>query len=74
MNTTKEYDGFDERVGMNIQNLRIKKSLTQLELANMMKVTKATVSRWESGKRSLYFEAAKRLCKVLDCTLEDLSK
>lgn len=70
----KNYDNFDINVGMNIKRLRIKKGLTQLELANIVGVTKAQMSRWESGKRSLYFETAKQLCKALDCTLEDLSK
>lgn len=74
MKCDSNYDDFDIRVGMNLKEIRIQKNLTQEELGKLMNVTKTQVSRWESGKRSMYFETAKQLCKVLDVTLQDLSK
>ncbi len=74
MKSNNNYDDFDIRVGMNLKKIRIQKNLTQEELGKLMNVTKTQVSRWESGKRSMYFETAKQLCKVLDITLQDLTK
>lgn len=74
MKIDNNYDDFDIRVGMNLKEIRIQKNLTQEELGKLMNVTKTQVSRWESGKRSMYFETAKQLCKILDVSLQDLVK
>lgn len=74
MKIDNNYDDFDIRVGMNLKEIRIQKNLTQEELGKLMNVTKTQISRWESGKRSMYFETAKQLCKVLDISLQDLGK
>ena len=34
-----------------IKNLRMKKGFSQSQLANLMFVNKATISKWESGTR-----------------------
>ncbi len=74
MKNTCNYDDFDLRVGANLKELRIQKNMTQEELAMKLGVTKPLVSRWESGQRSMYFETAKQICKILDVSLQDLSK
>ena len=48
-----------------LKKLRTKKSLTQLQLANLMFVNKATISKWESGSRIPDATMITRLAKVL---------
>lgn len=74
MKNTNNYDDFDIRVGMNLKELRIKNNLTQEELAKLLGVTKPLISRWENGKRSMYFSTAKEICKILNVSLQDLTK
>ncbi len=38
-----------EKLGQFIASLRVKKDMTQLQLAELVGVNKGTVSRWESG-------------------------
>ena len=55
-----------------IRNRRIQAHLTQFQLANMVGVTQASISLWESGRcfprRSLW----QKLAHVLNCTVEEL--
>ena len=48
-----------------LKKLRTKKGLTQLQLANLMIVNKATISKWESGSRIPDATMITRLAKVL---------
>nr|WP_316623077.1 response regulator [uncultured Ruminococcus sp.] len=49
-----------------LKNLRIKKGLTQIQLANLMFVNKATISKWESGSRLPDATMITRLAEVLE--------
>ncbi len=42
-----------EEMGKTIRELRIKKGLTQNELAKSIKVSVSSIARWESGKIEL---------------------
>lgn len=46
--------------------LRERSGLTQEEVAGLMKVSRPTVSRWESGSRSPRRKALERYLAVLD--------
>ena len=63
-----EVIGFSER----IKRLRKKKCMTQTELANLVKVSLPTVSRWESGERQPRADELRRLCEVLGCSETEL--
>ena len=53
---------------------RLKKGLTQLELAQMVGVVRETVSLWESGTNRVNSEMLVRLSKILDCSVDFLCK
>jgi len=46
--------------------------LTQVELANILKVSKGTVGMWETGKREPKFEAMVHLSKTLNKSVDYL--
>ena len=50
---------------MEIREARIKKGLTQQQLANKMGVTVTTVSRWETGRSKPKMYDLKRLWRIL---------
>ncbi len=43
---------------------RMKKGLSQEQIANMLDVNKSTVSRWENGKRALDLNDLNRLAEI----------
>ena len=49
-----------------LRKLRMKKSLSQIQLANLMFVNKATISKWENGSRLPDAAMITRLARVLD--------
>lgn len=53
---------FPERSGsMLLRGYRSKLGMTQAQLAEMMQVTQTRISEWESGKRAISLNAAKKL-------------
>lgn len=46
--------------------------LTQVELAQLIGVSENTIANWEKGGASKWIRHLSRLCKVLNCNLEDL--
>lgn len=74
MSKTRKNNNFDENVGNNLKGLRERKNMSQQALGDKLGVTRTAVCHWESGHRALYFSTAKQICKILDCTLEDLVK
>lgn len=61
-----------EKLGQFIASLRVKKDMTQLQLAELVGVNKGTVSRWESGSYAPDIFRLMKLAKVLDVTVNDL--
>ena len=62
----------DYRFGNFICMLRESKGLTQLEIANMLGVTPAAVSKWENGSSKPRTEVLFQLAKILDVRPEEL--
>ena len=52
--------------------MRKKKNLTQEKFAEMMDVTRQTVSRWETDEVVPELDRLTRMCAVFACTLDDL--
>lgn len=53
--------------------LREKAGLTQRDLSLLIDVTENTIQNWEKGRAGLeQIERLIKLCKVLNCNLEDL--
>ncbi len=57
---------------MNIKCLREKKSISQIDLANQMNVTQATISSWESGKANPTADKLMLLSNILECKIDEL--
>lgn len=55
-----------------IAALREKIGLTQKQLGDLVGVDTSTIRNWEYGKGSETFAKVARLCKVLECDIEDL--
>lgn len=59
-------------IGENIKKLRIKKNLTQKELANKLFICRQSISKWEKGLSYPQVTIINDLIKVLECTYEEL--
>ena len=59
-------------LGNNIYFLRKQKKLTQEQFAEMMAVTRQTVSRWETDEVVPELDRLTQMCSVFACTLDDL--
>ena len=57
---------------MNLKSIRIRKELTQSELASKCGVTQQAVSQYESGYREPDLETLKKLASSLGCTVDEL--
>ena len=57
---------------MNLKSIRIRKELTQSELASKCGVTQQAVSQYESGYREPDLETLKKLASALGCTVDEL--
>lgn len=55
-----------------IKFLRERASLTQLELATVLNVKQASVSRWENGDSMPSADKLPELAKALGCSIDDL--
>lgn len=56
----------------NIKILRIKKNMTQGELAKQVHVTQTSVSQWESGKTNPDTQTSKKLAEFFNVTIDYL--
>lgn len=56
-----------------IQMLRKSKKMSQEQLADLMDVSRQAVSKWESGTAYPEMDKLLTLCKIFDCTLDDLT-
>ena len=59
-------------MGLNLKIARIKKSLSQKELAKLAGISPATVSKAEKGKINLRIDTIKKISKVLDIPVTEL--
>ena len=60
------------KMGKRINKLRIKRGFTQDALAKKLKVTRAVVSAWETGKAVPRCDKLKPLARILQCNVTDL--
>lgn len=54
--------------GENLKNARIKNKLTQQQLADMLGISKSTITNYEGGKREPDVFMIKKLAKLLEVT------
>jgi putative transcriptional regulator len=55
-----------------IRELRTERGWTQLQLANQLGVTPATVHMWERGKSEPTVSALRRLARLFDVRMDDI--
>lgn len=55
-----------------IKKYRLKKGLTQENLANLLNVSKSTIGMWETGARKPDIIRLKKLAVILDCSVDSL--
>lgn len=55
-----------------LKELRLKRGLTQDELAKLLSVNRTTVTLWETGVNHPRASMLVRLAKILRCTVDDL--
>ena len=59
---------------MNIKAIREAKNMTQAEVAKILKVSRTTVTMWETGESFPRAEKLIQLAEVLNCTIDELLK
>lgn len=59
-------EDIDTIMGLNLKRLRIKASLTQEALAELIDVSQGLIPRWESGIKGIGKEVLIKLCKALN--------
>lgn len=52
-----------KRIGQNLKKLRLKKGLTQMEIALATNLSEAYISRIETGKARITFNLLSQLCR-----------
>ena len=62
----------DPSLGERLRQHRLRKGLTQLQVAEYVRANKMDVSRWERGERYPNFKYIKRLAEVLGCPVDDI--
>lgn len=60
------------KFGENLKNLRKAKKLSQEELAEKMRVSRQSVSKWETGDAYPEMNNLLELCKIFHCHINDL--
>lgn len=60
------------KFGDNLKNLRKSKNLSQENLAEKMKVSRQSVSKWETGEAYPEMNNILELCKIFHCHINDL--
>ena len=56
-----------------LQKLRKEKKYSQEELADMLDVTRQSVSKWESGQTYPEMDKLLAICKIFNCSLDELT-
>lgn len=60
------------KFGNNLRQIRKSKKISQEKLAEMMNVTRQSISKWENGESYPEMNKILELCKILNCKLNDL--
>ena len=55
----------DELIGQEIKELRIKRGMSQEQLANAISISKSSISEWESCKRAPRMSTLRKIAKAL---------
>nr|DAK92460.1 MAG TPA: Repressor protein CI [Caudoviricetes sp.] len=55
-----------------IKEIRLVNNMKQADLADKLNVTQATVSGWESGRRTPDLETVRRIAELFDCSIDEL--
>ena len=68
----------NDKIGQRIKNLRCLANLTQKDMAVELKkmgfsTSYVTLSNYETGKTTIPFEILEGICKVLNCTVADVT-
>ena len=63
-----------EIIGKNIKYLRIKKGLSQQQLANKIDKDRSSIAYWESGKTTISLESLAKLSEVFNIPFSELMK
>ncbi len=63
-----------KKLGENLKKLRIKKDISQIELARMLSVDRSFVSNIENGKNNPTLSTISSLAKALKVSTEELFK
>ena len=61
-----EDNDFEKANQNRLKELRKEKGLTQADLAELLEVTKMTISNWENGVSSIKSDRLKKLCEMFD--------
>ena len=61
-----------EKIGKIIKERRVEKGLTQVELAEKLRVSNRTISKWENGNSLPDYSILNDICKVLDLSINNL--
>lgn len=61
----------NEIVGSNLKRIRKQRGIKQDVIANYLGLDQTTISKIESGKRSIGVASLEKLCDLFFCTLED---
>ena len=70
---TRDYhDSMNTLFADTLRKLRMKKDLTQIQLAGLMYVNKATISKWENGNRLPDAAMIARLARILEVDVSTL--
>ena len=59
-------------LGKNIKDMRKVKGVTQIQLAEYLKVSYATVAYWETNRHQPDLETIKKIAKFFDVTVDSL--
>ena len=55
-----------------IEHMRKQRNMTQSELAQLLGVSQANISQWETGEAMPRADKVRELAKILKCSIDDL--